>query len=814
MKKIIFVLGICICLGAHAQYLDTSLWITNGPVNAMVKSGNTLYLGGDFDYVGRSTGFAVPLDSAATPAIDNFPKVDGPVYAIASDYRGGWYIGGKFKTVGGLARKNFARIKGDGSVYPIDLSPDGPVYAIKTVPAAYGVNPYVYIGGDFHYIDGIPVNNAAQLNALKQQVFTTWTPNFNGPVYAIEYANNKLFVGGSFTTVNGNNCKNLAVVSSGRTGTDFTNANTTNGAVYALYYNPASNSLVVGGAFTLIGSSNRQRIAAIELVNQTVTAWNPNVSGAVRAISGIMPPIPGGTSTSSGGRYGESLAAVSNTIYIGGDFLFINAVPIKGFAEMSLGSTAPLPSTFTANCNGSVWSIFADKRKNRIYIGGKFTSLGGMPRHNFACIDTFGVATSWYPSAGGKVRTICVTGNTVYAGGEFPCMFGVEKGHVAAFDESTGQFTAWNPRVYGSVMSLSLSASNILYLGGSFDSIQGLPRSGLGAIDLGTGNATAFSPSCDGVVRTTYLEGNKLYLGGFFSTVAGQARRNIACVDVTTSALTTWNPDANGTVNSLTGNNSRIFAGGFFTSIGGYTRNRIASLDTLMGYADVFWDAPANDGVYTLILQGGLLYAGGWFTSMDGTARNNISCVDASSAVTAFDPNANALVRSLHVSGNSVFLSGDFTSVSSQPRGNMALYDIATNTLAPFDPGADSMAMAMLLSGNTLYAGGSFISIDGEVHAYFAALNTQYVASVESTGVKDQVSMYPNPAQTWVTVTGVPEGATIRIYSVTGQEAPSTVTWTGTSAQADISALPAGIYFVQFTASTGKTSTLKLVKTD
>ncbi len=36
--------------------IRTDTWVTNGTVSTVVQSGNTIYLGGDFTYVGPTTG--------------------------------------------------------------------------------------------------------------------------------------------------------------------------------------------------------------------------------------------------------------------------------------------------------------------------------------------------------------------------------------------------------------------------------------------------------------------------------------------------------------------------------------------------------------------------------------------------------------------------------------------------------------------------------------------------------------------------------------------------------------------------------------
>jgi hypothetical protein len=100
-----------------AQTIRQDLWVTNGTVSDVVPSGSTIYIGGYFTYVGPPTGSAAPLD-AVTGAALGIPRINGGVYAIAPDGSGGWYIGGHFTSVGGLARSNIAHISADHTVSP------------------------------------------------------------------------------------------------------------------------------------------------------------------------------------------------------------------------------------------------------------------------------------------------------------------------------------------------------------------------------------------------------------------------------------------------------------------------------------------------------------------------------------------------------------------------------------------------------------------------------------------------------------------------------------------------------------------------
>src|SRR5215831_8448397 len=74
---------------AGAAIVQADTWITDGPVNAVARSGNTLYLGGSFTSVGPATGGFVAVDRNTGNRDVRFPQVNGSVTAIAPDGVGG-----------------------------------------------------------------------------------------------------------------------------------------------------------------------------------------------------------------------------------------------------------------------------------------------------------------------------------------------------------------------------------------------------------------------------------------------------------------------------------------------------------------------------------------------------------------------------------------------------------------------------------------------------------------------------------------------------------------------------------------------------
>ena len=67
-----------------AQLPDTAnqkIWVTNGTVEAIAIAEGTIYIGGNFSYVGPNTGQGIPIGAGTGSVIYPYPKVDGVVRA-------------------------------------------------------------------------------------------------------------------------------------------------------------------------------------------------------------------------------------------------------------------------------------------------------------------------------------------------------------------------------------------------------------------------------------------------------------------------------------------------------------------------------------------------------------------------------------------------------------------------------------------------------------------------------------------------------------------------------------------------------------
>ena len=423
----------------------------------------------------------------------------------------------------------------------------------------------------------------------------------------------------------------------------------------------------------------------------------------------------------------------SGGFYIGGSFTHVGTLPRKNLAHILADRT--VDPSFKPNPNDTVRTLAVSG--STLYAGGDFTSIGGEGRASIAALDrTTGAATSWDPHAsqeGGPdapliVYALRVSGSTVYATGNFTSIGGQPRNSIAALDATTGTATSWDPNPDGDVYALAFSGATV-YVGGSFDHIGGQPRNGVAALDATTGAAKGWNPNPDGSVFALAVSGSTVYAGGVFSSIGGRQRRGVAALDATTGAATGWNPSAGPAwVNALAVTGSTVYAAGRFHRIGGQPRNYVAALNATTGTAKS-WNPNANSEVYALAISGSTVYAGGGFTSIGGKARHHLAALDPSTgARKSWNPNANGGVYALAVSGSTLYVGGSFDYIGGKPRSGLAAVDTTTGAVKSWNPnprlfGNDGSVQSLRVSGQSVYVGGSFSRIGGKSRTNLAAVD-------------------------------------------------------------------------------------------
>ena len=137
-----------------------STLVPDGEVKAIAISGSTAYIGGNFSRIAPYTGSSALFDASSGGLKKPWPEVAGVVNAVVRDGTGGWYLGGDFRSVGGVPRTDLAHVMPDGTLDPnFAPSTDGLVRALVV-----GTDT-VFAGGEFATASGVARKNLAGFTA-------------------------------------------------------------------------------------------------------------------------------------------------------------------------------------------------------------------------------------------------------------------------------------------------------------------------------------------------------------------------------------------------------------------------------------------------------------------------------------------------------------------------------------------------------------------------------------------------------------------------------------------------------------------------
>lgn len=675
---------------AFAQTVDDALWATNGQVYAMARSGNTLFVGGSFTQVGVPAGPVVRTDPATGEAFGVSPRVGGTVTTMEPDGSGGWYLGGSFISVNGVARANLAHVASDGTVLPWDPGTNTTVSAIAVCGSV------VYVGGNFTTLGGQPRSFLGSVDAATGAV-TSWNPGPNSSVSILVADATTLYAGGLFTSVAAQARQYAAAFDLATVTLKPWSPDLSGGFVNAIL--PVPGRVIVAGEFGVVSGESHPGVVAVDPVTALPLAWNPNADGSVR-----------------------NLACSGSTLWIAGAFSSVGGTPRLGVAAVDVNTGAL--RAWDANL-GPVGPSFGFGRLavigDRLYMSGTFTSVGGVARPGLAAVDTATAALSgWAPTLGGSaVTAIYGDGASILMSGTFRGVVnGQPRANLAAIDLATGQATAWNPGTDGTVSACAVLGSNV-YVGGAFGTVGGLSRPRLAAVDVATGVPATWNPVANGTVKALAASGSRIYVGGAFTSVGGASRNTLGALDPVTGLATSWNPSPSGgsTVNAISLLGSTVYVGGDFTAIGATGRYAVAAIDSAAGIATSWYAQPVSAPVNALVATSGIVHVG---TAVGYWPVNTAS----GATITGYSALlVNNAVKAIAVSGSVVALGGTFTNVTGLGAvTGLALVDTSSWTPYDWNPAPSVGPATLLIAAGRLYAGGTFTSLGRLTHVGLAAI--------------------------------------------------------------------------------------------
>ena len=578
-------------------------------------------------------------------------------------------------------------------------------------------------------------------------------------------------------------------------GNNPTDPNFPNPVVYSVAV--SGSTAYLGGRFDYVGPPTGSSVAADPVTGAVVAPW-PGVSGDVFAVAsdGAGGFFIGGLFRSVGPRRASNLAHIKSdgsldtnwtgttngtvyalavsgtTVYVGGAFSQADGAAHVNLAALtkSTGAEVSNPS-FTAGATGTgafVAALRLDGTATRLYVGGVFSSLAGVPRTNVGAINTAtnSIDANWVASANAVVYAIAVdsvavpprvpSGN-VYIGGAFTTVTGgADRQHAAGFASDGTLLANWDPGPESDVYALDVSpADATVYLGGKFAFVDNEPRGGLAAVTPLSGTASSWDPDTDGQVFAISVAGDgaTVYAGGRFNFVnhGVKQRDNLAAFSASgTGTATGFATSVGGDVDAiaLSNDGSRVSIGGIFQAAGTGASaplpvRNLAAIDLNTGAA-TGWGPVVNNEVDVVAVFNNKIYAGGAFTTAVGAngtkARERLAAFDTSSNVTSWNPAVHdgkvfALTFSGSGTGNgassTVYAGGSFTKVSCTTatapcpganqivRNSVAAFkadavDNGFGDLLAWNPNASDTVFALDYDGaSTVYLGGAFTSLNG-----------------------------------------------------------------------------------------------------
>jgi hypothetical protein len=485
-------------------------------INSLLVAGRTLYVGGYFGSVGgkrrdslaafdagtgRATGwrprrfgntgegapevFALAIDSRRLYlGGDNLHGLDSGVGLVAFDRRGRqlWQRRGpdaySLVRVGGRVLGLLGHLGEPAAFDPRtgkQTAWDPGAGSGLTVLARSGA--HALVGGTVGGFGGVRRGGAGALDSTGTP--TAWDPRTDGVVRRFAGAGTTLYLAGGFTNVVGRPRPGLAAV----------DASTAEVLPWVPKARPIITTLAVAGDKVFTGNGGTceatPRLYGFDRASGAVTTWP-------------LGPVAGGRCVRV-----AALAGSGSTLYVAGEFGSIAGVRRDGLAAIDARSGAVLPWNPNLACAALelCWTAIA-AAGDTVFRGRSGPEYS--PRVENGAVLAVGAADAkvrWQiPLSVPRVliddlngyvlepavAALAPAGSTLYVGGTFTSLGGVQRMHTAALDAATGTVLPWHPRftdVEQVVGSIAVGATN-LTIGGGFQLAQPAWQPGLARFPL------------------------------------------------------------------------------------------------------------------------------------------------------------------------------------------------------------------------------------------------------------------------------------------------------------------------------------------
>lgn len=506
-------------------------------------SGNALVLGGYFATAGSTTANSIARwNGTAWSSLGSGAR--STIYALAPLTAGGvstLYVGGEFTSIGGVAATRVARWSGSAWSTLADSGSEGlggvfasGAFAMRSFDDGSGLR--LYIGGRYSRVANLSANSLARWSDTGWSRLGDAAQGITGTVTVIDSSVDSLisfddgsgpamYVGGNFTTVGSVRANSIARWDGARwtrLGSETQNGVNSTVAAMAVFDDGSGPALFVAGSFSSAGG-----VPARSIARWDGSHWSSLGTGSNNGVSGTITTV----AVFNDGR-GEALFA-------GGNFTAAGGTLVRNLARWDGTTWTAVGGAPVYGIDGDIYAMctFRDGSGTGLYVGGYFSSAGGISVNNIARWS----GSTWTSLGSGLSNGIQST--TVYP-----------VGAMTVHDDGTGDALYVTGRF---TLAGGLAANNIARWNGA-------SWSTLGSGVSGGGYPSAITSFNDGTGPSLCVSGSSLSVWkGSTWAVAGTGPTD-GVSDVYALASYSQNGE------------SALFAGGYFTVAGSLPSLRIA----------------------------------------------------------------------------------------------------------------------------------------------------------------------------------------------------------------------------------------------
>lgn len=264
-----------------------------------------------------------------------------------------------------------------------------------------------------------------------------------------------------------------------------------------------------------------------------------NISYPLASCTGGTCPLPATLPTHITASFFDT---INEVIYIGGRFDDLGGNARPGLAAINAVDGSLLAWSPAVN-NGTVTAIA--KSGDTVFVGGTFTQINGQTRNRIAALSAntgqnFPVFTNGTPASSDTVTSLLTLGDKLYVGGRFTTIASAARTNLARFSLS-GTIDPWiaAPAVSGTVKKLGWYGSNLVVLNDNSVTAQ----SEISIVNISSGARTLRAQTDPGELICDFaMRGSTVFFTGPFFTVNSILRTETAACDLSTGTLSAWNP--------------------------------------------------------------------------------------------------------------------------------------------------------------------------------------------------------------------------------------------------------------------------------